>query len=231
MRILALFDDGNGSVKKALPDHKVVSVGIGNADIVMDLSDLKNIKKLVDMHKKEPFDLLMASPPCESWSFATAGDNGNVYRDKNSLALRTFQNWKENPCVLVRKLVERNAPEIPAVYARYLRKGVNGDLTALFTAELVKALGIPFVIENPQSSMLFEKLKREGLSFVKNTACYSAYSDEFPLKRTGFASGVAMNLKQANRAKFAFNAWKGSCHIVRSSIPVDLIKDIVSYFE
>lgn len=93
MRILALFDDGNGSVKKALPDHDVVSVGIGTADIVMDLSDLKNIKKLVDMHKKDPFDLLM------------------------------------------------------------------------------------------------------------------------------------------NRAKFAFNAWKGSRHIVRSSIPVDLIKDIVSYFE
>lgn len=59
MRILALFDDGNGSVKKALPDHEVVSVGIGNADIVMDLSDMKNIKKLVDMHKENPFDLLM----------------------------------------------------------------------------------------------------------------------------------------------------------------------------
>lgn len=94
MRILALFDDGNGSVKKALPEHDVVSVGIGNADVVMDLSDLGNIKKLVDMHKENPFDLLMASPPCESWSFATAGDNGNAYRDKNSLALRTFQNWK-----------------------------------------------------------------------------------------------------------------------------------------
>ncbi|HGO8797503.1 TPA: DNA methyltransferase [Neisseria meningitidis] len=161
MRILALFDDGNRSVKKALPEHDVVSVGIGNADIVMDLSDLKNVKKLVDMHKKEPFDLLMASPPCESWSFSTAGDNGNAYRDKDSLSLRTFQNWKKNPYVSVRKLVERNAPEIPTVYSRYLRKGVNGDLTALFTAELVKALGIPFVIENPQSSMIFDKLARE----------------------------------------------------------------------
>ena len=39
MRILALFDDGNSSVKKALPEHEVVSVGIGKADIVMDLSD------------------------------------------------------------------------------------------------------------------------------------------------------------------------------------------------
>lgn len=86
MRILALFDDGNGSVKKALPDHDVVSVGIGNADIVMDLSDMKNIKKLVDMHKKEPFDLLMASPPCESWSFATAVPGGNAYRHKEATA-------------------------------------------------------------------------------------------------------------------------------------------------
>ncbi|HEZ2359378.1 TPA: DNA methyltransferase [Neisseria meningitidis] len=230
MRILALFDDGNGSVKKALPEHEVVSVGIGNADIVMDLSDLKNVKKLVDMHKKEPFDLLMASPPCESWSFSTAGDNGNAYRDKDSLSLRTFQNWKKNPYVSIRRLVERNAPEIPAVYSRYLRKGVNGDLTALFTAELVKALGIPFVIENPQSSMIFDKLAREGLSFVKNVACYAAYSDAFPLKRTGFASSLAMNLKQVKRAKFAFHAWKGSHHIVRSSIPEDLIKHIVSHF-
>jgi possible C-5 cytosine-specific DNA methylase len=57
MRILALFDDGNGSVKKALPEYDVVSVGIGNADIVMDLSDLKNIKKLVDMHKKRAIRL------------------------------------------------------------------------------------------------------------------------------------------------------------------------------
>lgn len=79
MRILALFDDGNGSVKKALPEHNVVSVGIGNADIVMDLSDMRNIKKLVDMHKKEPFDLLMASPPCESWSFATAVLGGGTH--------------------------------------------------------------------------------------------------------------------------------------------------------
>ena len=230
MRILALFDDGNGSVKKALPDHDVVSVGIGNADIVMDLSDMKNIKKLVDMHQKEPFDLLMASPPCESWSFATAGNNGNAYRDKDSLALRTFQNWKEHPFASVRKLVERNAPEIPAAYARYLRNGVNGDLTALFTAELVKALGIPFVIENPQSSMLFEKLKREGLDFVKNTACYSAYSDEFSLKRTGFASNVEMSLKNANKAAFRMKQVKSNRKILWSSIPADLIKDIVSYF-
>ena len=231
MRILALFDDGNGSVKKALPDHDVVSVGIGNADIVMDLSDLKNIKKLVDMHKKTPFDLLMASPPCESWSFATAGDNGNAYRCKETLRLRTIDDWKKHPYTSIKRLVDRNAPEIPEIYSRYLKGGVNGDLTALFVCELVKALEIPFVIENPQSSMLFEKLKREGLDFIKNTACYAAYSEEFPLKRTGFASNVEMNLKKTNKAKFAFRDWKGNRGIVRSSIPVDLIRDIVSHFE
>ena len=231
MRILALFDDGNGSVKKALPEHDVVSVGIGNADIVMDLSDLKNIKKLVDMHKENPFDLLMASPPCESWSFATAGDNGNAYRCKETLRLRTIDDWKKHPYTSIKRLVDRNAPEIPEIYSRYLKGGVNGDLTALFVCELVKALEIPFVIENPQSSMLFEKLKREGLDFIKNTACYAAYSEEFPLKRTGFASNVEMNLKKTNKAKFAFGDWEGNRGIVRSSIPVDLIRDIVSHFE
>ena len=123
MRILALFDDGNGSVKKALPDHDVVSVGIGNADIVMDLSDMKNIKKLVDMHKKEPFGLLMASPPCESWSFASAVPDGNAYRHKETLQLRTFENWKELKYPSISKLVGRNAPEVNEAYSRYLRGG------------------------------------------------------------------------------------------------------------
>lgn len=122
MRILALFDDGNGSVKKSLPEHDVVSVGIGNADIVMDLSDLKNIKKLGDMHKKEPFDLLMASPPCESWSFATAGDNGNAYRCKETLRLRTIDDWKKHPYTSIKRLVDRNAPEIEARGTGFYKK-------------------------------------------------------------------------------------------------------------
>lgn len=128
MRILALFDDGNGSVKKALPDHKVVSVGIGKADIVMDLSDMKNIKKLVDMHKKEPFDLLMASPPCESWSFATAGDNGNAYRCKETLRLRTIDDWKKHPYVnqeTCRQKRARNTGNLFKVFKRRRQRGFN----------------------------------------------------------------------------------------------------------
>lgn len=230
MRILALFDDGNGSVKKALHDHDVVSVGIGNADIVMDLSDLKNIKKLVDMHKKEPFDLLMASPPCESWSFATAVPGGNAYRDKETLQLRTFENWKTLNYPSISKLVKRNAPEVNEAYSRYLRGGVNGDLTALFVCELVKVLEIPFVIENPQASMLFERMKRNGLNFIKNKACYSAYSDDFPLKRTGFASNVEITLKNANKAAFRMKQVKSNRKILRSAIPADLIREIVSHF-
>lgn len=230
MRILALFDDGNGSVKKALPEHEVVSVGIGNADIVMDLSDMKNIKKLVDMHKKKPFDLLMASPPCESWSFATATPGGNAYRHKETLQLRTFEDWQRLKYPSISKLVKRNAPEVKEAYSRYLNGGINGDLTALFVCELVGVLGIPFVIENPQSSMLFERMKRNGLNYIKNKACYSEYSDEFPLKRTAFASNVKMNLRNANKATFRMKQLKSNRKILRSAIPPDLVKDIVSYF-
>ena len=230
MRILALFDDGNGSVKKALPEHDVVSVGIGNADIVMDLADMKNIKRLVDMHKKYPIDLLMASPPCESWSFATAVPGGNAYRNKETLQLRTFENWKQLKYPSISKLVKRSAPEVHEAYSRYLKGGINGDLTALFVCELVGRLKIPFVIENPQSSMLFERMKRNGLNFIKNNACYSAYSDEFPLKRTGFASNVEMSLKNANKAAFRMKHLKSNRKILRSSIPSDLIKHIVSHF-
>lgn len=108
--------------------------------------------------------------------------------------------------------------------------GVNGDLTALFVCELVKVLKIPFVIENPQASMLFERMKRNGLNFIKNKACYSAYSDDFPLKRTGFASNVGMNLKNANKAALRMKQVKSNRKILRSAIPADLIREIVSHF-
>lgn len=100
----------------------------------------------------------------------------------------------------------------------------------MFVCELVGVLGIPFVIENPQSSMLFERMKRNGLNFIKNNACYSAYSEEFPLKRTGFASNVEMRLKNANKATFRMKQLKSNRKILRSAIPSELIKDIVSYF-
>jgi hypothetical protein len=94
----------------------------------------------------------------------------------------------------------------------------------------VKVLGIPFVIENPQSSMLFERMTRNGLNFIKNKACYSAYSDEFPLKRTGFASNVQMSLKTANRVTFRMKQIKSNREILRSAIPADLIRDIIGHF-
>ena len=78
--------------------------------------------------------------------------------------------------------------------------------------------------------MLFERMKRNGLNFIKNKACYSAYSDDFPLKRTGFASNMEMSLKTTNKAAFRMKQVKSNRKILRSAIPADLIRDIVSYF-
>lgn len=233
MRILALFDDGGQSVKKALPDCDVVSVGITDKATVlkMDLTDIANIKTLKKMHKTKPFDLLMASPPCESWSFATASKGGNAYRFKDTLAIKTFEQWQENTYNNVRRNVERCDKKLPEMYFRYLKTATNGDLTAHFVVECISELQIPFVIENPKSSMIWDKLTRLGLEFVKNEATYCAYDNARSLKPTGFAMPFAIPLKTDRCATVIMKNEKGrNDGSERANIPELLIKDIVSYF-
>ena len=90
--VWALFDSGNGCYKQAVKkyygdDVKIISIGIDienkNTDFLnLDLSDTSeyfgesNLFKELDNLPKP--DIILASPPCESWSNASAMLNGNV---------------------------------------------------------------------------------------------------------------------------------------------------------
>lgn len=228
MRILALFDDGSQSVKKALREHEVISVGINEkSDVVLDLSEMSNIPKIAKMHADNPFNLVMASPPCESWSFSTASTGGNAYRYSDSLKLKNFTEWKANTYNNVKKVMASGKNPLP-YFERYYKTGVNGEMTALFTAEIIKALGIPFVIENPQSSMIFRYLEMLNLTFERNLATYCSYDSERNLKPTIFASNQKLNLKQERNATVTMKELKGRGDgSARAEIPYLLVQDIV----
>lgn len=229
--VLALFDDGSQSVKNALKDDDVLSVGLNNADVILDLADFNNISTLVKRHNEKPFDLIFACPPCESWSFATASRGGNAYRFSDSLKLKNFHEWQENTYNNVKMIVEKDKSKL-TYFQRYYQTGVNGEFTALFTAELIKQLNIPFVVENPYSSMIWDYLTMHGLEFVKNKACYCEYDKARSLKPTGFATLKPLNLKTAKKATITQKQLKGRGDgSIRAAIPAKLIVDIVEQLE
>lgn len=229
MRILALFDDGSQSVKKSLSECDVVSVGLNDcADVQLNLAKDENLLVLRKMHTNKPFDLVFASPPCESWSIATACTGGNVYRFRHTLKLRNFEQWRTCNYNNVRKLVERRADDLLERFMIYEQRGINGNLTALFTKSIICQLGIPFVIENPKSSMIWQYFKQAGLDFIPNVANYSAYDKARSLKPTIFASNVELKLKTAKKAKTNMRNLKGRGDgSKRADIPSDLVRVIV----
>lgn len=91
MIVWALFDSGNGSytkgVKKLDKDIEIYPIGIDIENknhhfINLNLADYSRLfgnNTLFDTLDKLPKpDLIIASPPCESWSNASAMDRGNA---------------------------------------------------------------------------------------------------------------------------------------------------------
>ena len=84
-----------------------------------------------------------------------------------------------------------------------------------------------WVIENPATSKIWEfineNVKLEGF---KNKAYYNAYNIEFTKKPTIFFSNLELKLKLDNIKQI--RKWEEtSGYITRSSIPKELLKDII----
>lgn len=228
-----MYDDAESSYKKAVEkyfnDIEIHSIGINDVKFKksdkcfyhrIDLS-LNNFNLIHELNKLPKPTIILASPPCESWSGADCA--GKMFRsiDKNC-------NWK----VMNKKYYDEYNKTAHPVKRRYFtqkeRSRLVGESTIGATIEIINYFKPKiWVIENPQTSKIWEFQKNHwDFSGIENLTYYSSYDNSFSAKPTIFKSNKKLNLitkkVQGNKDHMA----KGT-YGKRSSIPLNLIKQVI----
>lgn len=239
MIVWALFDSGNGCYTQAAKvfnqSIRIYPIGIdienkNNHFINLDLADYSRIfgnTTLFDTLNKLPKpDLIIASPPCESWSVASAMWNGNASWKQETGAIN-----RELSKFTIRNSVDYDLPNVQFKYERSFFNRINGELCIYNTVEIIKKYKPKvFIIENPASSRIWHYLN-DILNFqiqYDNLTYYSNYG--YPIKKpTRFKSNINLGLKSDRKNK-ANKQWGefSKNYNERSNIPIDLILDIYS---
>ena len=214
MVVWALFDSGNGSYtkgvkelnEKGLCNIDVYPIGIdiekrNNHFINLNLADYSRLfgdNTLFNTLDKLPKpDLIIASPPCESWSNASAMTGGNACWKQEDLSDSLFIPQKEASMFTIRNASDYEEANINYKYDRQFMKRINGELCAFNTIEIIKRYKpMYFVIENPASGRLWKYID-EVIGFklpYLNLTRYNNY--DYPLQKpTKFASNLYLGLK------------------------------------
>lgn len=238
MIVWALFDSGNGcysKVSKAFENIEIYSIGIdrenkNNHFINLNLADYSRLfgdNVLFDQLDKLPNpDLIIASPPCESWSVASAMKNGNAcwmqekrsglwesQGDLSKFTVRYADDYKNYQFNLEKSIITR----------------INGELCAFNTIEIIKHYKPKFyIIENPAYGRIWDYIEKI-LGFdipYENLTYYNNY--DYPVKKpTKFKSNINLNLKKdkiPNNGEFRSVISRD--YNERSNIPSSLVEDI-----
>ena len=226
--IFALFDDGKRSYFNALndnPTYKVISIGINKKHQENDnykIIDLRisNDKLFDELGKLPKPDIILASPPCESWSQADNPCNlwNKISKDYVEIKNKDFfdvWNTKQTNHFRKRNFFKKEAKRI-----------IGEDTIAATLAIIEHYKPEAWVIENPSTSKVWQWIENHiNTKGFKNIAHYNAYSDLFTKKPTNFFSNKKLILKKSTLKS---KKWSNVCgYEKRSSIPTGLIKDIV----
>lgn len=238
MIIWALFDSGNGCYKrsaKKFEDIEIYSIGLDIENkndhfIHLNLADYSYLfgdTTMFDTLDNLPKpDLIIASPPCESWSIGSTIADGNaswkqekgdsLFKPQKPLSRFTirdyedFSNYQYNP---EKSLVNR----------------INGELCIFNTIQILKKYKPEYyVIENPMTSRIWDYIdKILGLSIkFENKTYYMNY--DYPIaKPTKFKSNVDLklngNIPPKAEKDFRYMPWS---YNERSNIPEKLVDEI-----
>ncbi|MDD1372474.1 cytosine methyltransferase [Metamycoplasma hyosynoviae] len=235
--VWALYDDANSSYKKAIAqinnsnNSKIEVHSIGINDVKFEKSNLyfyhridlslMNFNLIKDLSSLPKPDIILASPPCESWSSADC--NGKMFR-----GFDTSGAWR----VMNAHYYEEYCKTCHPVKRRYFEQKERGRLigesTIGGTIEIIKHFKPKvWVIENPKTSKSWEFQELHwNFEGFKNITNYSSYDSKFSLKPTIFKSNIKLNLLNNKVESNNDHMAKGS-YTKRSSIPLNLIEDIM----
>lgn len=185
MIVWALFDSGNGcytqgaelfnqSVNQSI---EIYPIGMdieskNNHFINLNLADYGRMfgdNKLFDELDKLPKpDLIIASPPCESWSVASAMWGGNASWKQETGAVN-----RELSKFTVRSRADYDLPHVQFKYDRSFLNRINGELCIYNTIEIIKRYNPKvYVIENPASSKIWHYIDDIlGFKMAKHQSC------------------------------------------------------------
>ena len=245
MTVWALFDSGNGSYTKGV--KTLNSSGRANIDIYpigmdiegknnhfinLNLADYGRLfgdNTLFDVLDQLPKpDLIIASPPCESWSNASAMTGGNACWKQEDLSDSLFIPQKEASMFTIRTASDYEEAYINYKYDRQFIKRINGELCAFNTIEIIKRYKpMYFVIENPASGRLWKYIN-EVIGFKLphlNLTRYNNY--DYPLQKpTKFASNLDLELKNDIIKQDVEWKYFPKSYNERSNIPQKLVVEL-----
>lgn len=220
--IWALYDDGNMSWYNCGYDkskYRVISIGIQEHNNLVDyhkidlrLSNFDLIKQLSELPKP---DIIVASPPCESWSCADC--KARIY---NSDLTFKHELWYLEYNSYCAKNKRRS-------WISKMRNKIIGEDTLLATIHIIKTFNPEcWVIENPKSSYMWKYINMYiNISGYHNYTYYNCYDINFSKKPTIFFSNKYLDLmKQHIKSNDRMNITN---YNDRSAIPKELILDII----
>lgn len=237
--IWALFDSGNGcytQVAKNYDEIEIYPIGIDIENkndnfINLNLADysrlFNNDKLFVELDKLPKPDIILASPPCESWSVASTMKDGNACWKQETFEDSLFLPQRELSKFTIRP--KKDYENVQFIFEKSIIKRINGELCTINTIEIIKRYKPKvYVIENPFSSKIWGYID-EILGFqipYENKATYISYN--YPItKPTKFKSNIKLPLKYELKKGIGFKHFSRRYN-ERSNIPLELIKVILN---
>lgn len=246
MHIWGLFDDGNGCYRQAIDEynmnvggqHTITSIGIGDACVNQDLAinTLHNPKALWEtLDGLDRPDVILASPPCESWSVASAMKGGNAcWKQEKDMTINLFGEYEQGSKFTIRNHIDYENYQFK--YDKSFLTRINGEMCIYNTLKIIERYKPKvFVIENPAYGRIWEYIANViGFNIpYENLTYYNNYG--YPVQKcTKFGSNI--NLKLCNKrikGKIELKHYNngGNRYNTRSNIPIDLVKSILKECE
>jgi hypothetical protein len=243
----ALFDSETGDYMTAIHKYfkdKIEVYGVGISHYGKDTDNYLNFnlaefdelfggasiaEKLLSKLPKP--DIIVASPPCESWSHMTSINNGNIHWKRYASKLYPENKFFQLQDIDVKTGFVKNSG-IKTFYTR-----VNGELCHQNTWEIIKKTKPRvFMVENPDnySWEYIEKYIANLPKIYRNKLVYSAYNPKlFSPKKEIFGSNIKLKMrdfsveKNGNSIKSSVdkNGFIGKDYGTRSKIPLLALKD------